>query len=181
MRCRNDPTKWPLKEIPQQFLFKNNLNAQHPLFAHPMGPPSIVPLISPDLMVKNLPAPLPPPSIHIVSDPQAAMNLNPDVPEFIPRSGSIELKTEENCDKNDCEQTNKDFKEITATNCETIESSNKTNSQHSKYGKNIKVKCYLISLNLNSEQKKVKSSLINIFFFFFFIPFCDAYFSISLL
>ncbi|XP_050532107.1 la-related protein 1B [Daktulosphaira vitifoliae] len=103
VRCRNDPTKWPLKEIPQQFLFKNNL--QHPLFTHPMGPPSIVPLISPDLLVKNLPAPPPPPSIHVVTDP-LAMNLNPDVPEFIPRSGPNESKTDENCDTNDCELVN---------------------------------------------------------------------------
>lgn len=131
MRCRNDPLKWPLKEIPQQFLFNNNLNAQHPLFAHPMGPPSIVPLISPDLMVKNLPAAPPPPSIQIVSDLQAAMNLNPDVPEFVPRSGPVESKTEENCDTNDCEQ----IKEKNTT-CSS-ETFNKTTSQHSKFGKNI--------------------------------------------
>ncbi|XP_050441321.1 la-related protein 1B isoform X2 [Adelges cooleyi] len=103
VRSRNDPTKWPLKEIPQQFLFKNNLSAQHPLFAHPMGPPSIVPLISPDLMVKNLPAPPPIPSVHVVPDP-LTMNLNPDVPEFIPRSGPTESKTDDNCDRNDCQQ-----------------------------------------------------------------------------
>jgi len=136
VRCRTDPTKWPLKEIPQQFLFKNNLNAQHPLFAHPMGPPTIVPLISPDLMVKNLPAPPPPPSIHIVSDPQAAMNLNPDVPEFVPRYGPIESKTEENCDTTDCEQTKIKDTSITSRS-ELIEAPNKTNGQHSKFGKNI--------------------------------------------
>uniref|UniRef100_A0A2H8THF0 La-related protein 1 n=1 Tax=Melanaphis sacchari TaxID=742174 RepID=A0A2H8THF0_9HEMI len=133
VRCRTDPTKWPLKEIPQQFLFKNNLNAQNPLYTHPMGPPSIVPLISPDLMVKNLPAPPPPPSIHIVSDPQAAMNLNPDVPEFVPRNGPIELKTEENCDRNenDCEQIK--TKDTCFTNIdELIEIPNKSNGQHSK-------------------------------------------------
>lgn len=134
MRCRNDPMKWPLKEIPQQFLFKNNLNAQHPLFAHPMGPPSIVPLISPDLMVKNLPAAPPPPSIHVVSDPQAAMNLNPDVPEFVPRSGPVESKTEENCDTNDCKQIDE------KNTMSSYETSNKTNGQHSKLGKNLNVK-----------------------------------------
>lgn len=135
MRCRNDPTKWPLKEIPQQFLFKNNLNAQHPLFAHPMGPPSIVPLISPDLMVRNLPAPPPPPSMHIISDPQVAMNLNPDVPEFVPRNGPLELKTEKNCDTNDCEQINKDSeKNITICNTENNETANKNINQHTKFG-----------------------------------------------
>jgi len=101
-----------------------------------MGPPTIVPLISPDLMVKNLPAPPPPPSIHIVSDPQAAMNLNPDVPEFVPRNGPIELKTEENCDTNDCQQTRiKDIPFI--SNGEVIDTSNKSNGQHSKIGNNI--------------------------------------------
>jgi len=133
VRCRTDPTKWPLKEIPQQFLFKNSLNAQHPLFAHPMGPPSIIPLISPDLMVKNLPAPPPPPSIHIVSDLQAAMNLNPDVPEFVPRNGPIESKTEENCDTNNCEQI-KDTKKIAYNGSQCSETS-KTNSQHSTFSK----------------------------------------------
>lgn len=78
-----------------------------------MGPPSIVPLISPDLMVKNLPAPPPPSSIHVISDNQIVMNLNPDVPEFVPRSGSVELKTEENCDTIDFEQTKKDDEEST--------------------------------------------------------------------
>lgn len=133
--------KWPLKEIPQQFLFKNNLNAQHPLFAHPMGPPSIVPLISPDLMVKNLPAAPPPPSIHVVSsDPQAAMNLNPDVPEFVPRSGPVESKTEENCDTNDCKQ----IKEKSTT--DSSETSNKINGQHSQFGKNINTWIKMINL-----------------------------------
>lgn len=136
MRCRTNPSKWPLKEIPQQFLFKNNLHAQHPLFAHPMGPPSIVPLISPDLMVRNLPAPPPPPSIHVVSDLQAAMNLNPDVPEFIPRNGSIESKTEVDCDNNDNEQSKNDVKK--SSNSEediVIVTSNTT--QHSEFSKFI--------------------------------------------
>lgn len=116
-------------------MFKNNLNAQNPLFAHPMGPPSIVPLISPDLMVKNLPAPPPPPSIQIVSDSQSVMNLNPDVPEFVPRSGPIELKTEDNCDTIDCEQIKINNEKNTTS--EHIETSNKINGQHLKYGKNI--------------------------------------------
>jgi len=90
-----------------------------------MGPPSIVPLISPDLMVKNLPAPPPPPSIHVVSDPQIVMNLNPDVPEFVPRSGPIESKTEENCDTIDLEQTNKD----------NTDNKKNTGSQLSEFGK----------------------------------------------
>lgn len=128
MRCRNNPTKWPLKEIPQQFLFKNNLNGQHPLFAHPMGPPTIVPLISPDLMVKNLPAAPPPPSIHIVSDPQISMNLNPDVPEFIPRSSPVDLKTEDNCDTNDCEQIINVNTHNSTSNGENTEISNTTTS-----------------------------------------------------
>lgn len=100
-----------------------------------MGPPTIVPLISPDLMVKNLPAPPPPPSIHIVSDPQAAMNLNPDVPEFVPRNGPIELKTEENCDTNDCELTRIKDTPFTSSG-EVLDTSNKSNGQHSKIGKN---------------------------------------------
>lgn len=99
-----------------------------------MGPPTIVPLISPDLMVKNLPAPPPPPSIHVVSDPQAAMNLNPDVPEFVPRNGPIESKTEENCDTNDCEQTKIKDTPVTKSD-ELIETPNKSNGQHSKLGK----------------------------------------------
>lgn len=101
-----------------------------------MGLPSIVPLISPDLMVKNLPAPPPPPSIHIVSDPQAAMNLNPDVPEFVPRSGPIESKTEDNCDTIDCEQIENNNEKNTISSSEHIETSNKINGQHLKYGKN---------------------------------------------
>lgn len=101
-----------------------------------MGLPSIVPLISPDLMVKNLPAPPPPPSIHIVSDPQAAMNLNPDVPEFVPRSGPIESKTEDNCDTIDCEQIENNNEKNTISSSEHIETSNKMNGQHLKYGKN---------------------------------------------
>lgn len=132
MRCRSNPTKWPLKEIPQQFLFKNNLNGQHPLFAHPMGLPTIVPLISPDLMVKNLPAAPPPPSIHIVSDSQVSMNLNPDVPEFIPRSSSVELKTEDNCDTNDCEQIKKVNNQSSTINGEYIESSNDKTTSNSE-------------------------------------------------
>lgn len=132
MRCRNDPLKWPLDEIPQQFLFKNSLNAQNALFAHPMGPPSIVPLISPDLMVKNLPAPPPPPSIHIVSDPQVVLNLNPDVPEFVPRSGPIESKTEENCDTNDSNQIEKNIDKCATSSSEH----DKIDSQHSNIGKN---------------------------------------------
>lgn len=102
-----------------------------------MGPPSIVPLISPDLMVKNLPAPPPPPSIHIVSDPQAAMNLNPDVPEFVPRSGTVESKTEDNCDTIDCEQIKTDNEKNITSCSEHTEASSKINSHHSKYGKNI--------------------------------------------
>lgn len=101
-----------------------------------MGPPTIVPLISPDLMVKNLPAPPPPPSIHIVSDPQAAMNLNPDVPEFVPRNGPIESKTEENCDTNDCEQTKIKDTPFTSSG-EVIDVSNTSNGEHSKIGENI--------------------------------------------
>jgi len=100
-----------------------------------MGPPTIVPLISPDLMVKNLPAPPPPPSIHIVSDPQAAMNLNPDVPEFVPRNGPIELKTEENCDTNESELTRIKDTPFTS-NGEVLDISNKSNGQHTKIGKN---------------------------------------------
>lgn len=101
-----------------------------------MGPPTIVPLISPDLMVKNLPAPPPPPSIHIVSDPHAVMNLNPDVPEFVPRNGPIESKTEKNCDTNDYEKTK--IKDTPSTSSsKVIDASNKSNGQHSKIGKNI--------------------------------------------
>lgn len=107
-----------------------------------MGPPSIVPLISPDLMVRNLPAPPPPPSIHVVSDLQAAMNLNPDVPEFVPRNGSIESKTEVDCDINDHEQLNKDVeKSSSSNNGEDIVPANITASQHSNFGK-IKVLNY---------------------------------------
>lgn len=103
-----------------------------------MGPPSIVPLISPDLMVKNLPAPPPPPSIHVVSDSQAAMNLNPDVPEFVPRSGPVETKTEENCDTNDCKQIKKDNqKNNNIGNGERIEIFNANDNQHSTFGKNF--------------------------------------------
>lgn len=97
-----------------------------------MGPPSIVPLISPDLMVKNLPAPPPPPSINIISDPQTAMNLNPDVPEFVPRSSPLELKTEKNCDTNDCEQMKNDIENnISFSSSENIVT---TIDQHSTYG-----------------------------------------------
>lgn len=150
MRCRNDPTKWPLKEIPQQFLFKNNLNAQHPLFAHPMGPQSIVPLISPDLLVKNLPTPPPPPSIHVVTDPHATMNLNPDVPEFVPRSGPIESKTEENCDTSGCEQIKKEIVNNPTSNGKSIETSNITINQHSKFGKNLNIYNESLDFKLNS-------------------------------
>lgn len=118
-------------------MFKNNLNAQHPLFAHPMGPPSIVPLISPDLMVKNLPAPPPPPSIHVVSDPQAAMNLNPDVPEFVPRNSPVDSKTEENCDTIGCEQI-KQNKNSSTNNENTVTLTN-TVSPNPKYGKNLSI------------------------------------------
>lgn len=87
-----------------------------------MGPPSIVPLISPDLIVKHLPAPPPPHNLHVISDPQVVMNLNPDVPEFVPRNGPIESKTEEKCDTNGFEQTKQDNEK-------------KTVSQHSEFGK----------------------------------------------
>jgi len=99
-----------------------------------MGPPSIVPLISPDLIVKHLPAPPPPHSIHVISDPQVVMNLNPDVPEFVPRSGPVESKTEENCDTNDVEQTKRDKEKNTV-------------NQHSEFGKIsifICIKTYMI-------------------------------------
>lgn len=98
-----------------------------------MGPPSIVPLISPDLMVKNLPAPPPPPSIHIVSDLQAAMNLNPDVPEFVPRSGPLESKTDENCDKNGQEQIKSDIDKSTSSDVHHVTS--ETTTQNMKFGK----------------------------------------------
>lgn len=115
-------------------MFKNNLTAQNPLFAHPMGPPSIVPLISPDLMVKTLPPP--PPSIFVVSNVQAAMNLNPDVPEFVPRNGDKDSKTEENCDTNDCEQTKEETEINSNTRSDELPvTSNKTTIQHSKSGK----------------------------------------------
>lgn len=100
-----------------------------------MGPPSIVPLISPDLMVKNLPAPPPPPSIHIVSDLHAAMNLNPDVPEFVPRNGPLESKTDENCDTNDQEQIKTTIDKSTNSDVHNVTS--ETTSQNIKFGKII--------------------------------------------
>jgi len=71
------------------------------------------------------------------------MNLNPDVPEFVPRNGPIESKTEENCDTNDCEQTK--LKDTPFTNDgELIETPNKSNGQHSKIGKNINNNTFLM-------------------------------------
>lgn len=137
MRCRNDPTKWPLKEIPQHLLSNNNLNIYHPLFSHPMERPPIIPSNFPNLMVRNLPAPLPPRNTYGISNSQVSTNLNPDVPEFIPRNILVKLKTEENYDIKDCEQTKKDLnKNATSSDKQPIEKSNKITSQHFEFGNN---------------------------------------------
>lgn len=149
MRCRKDPTMWPLTEIPQQFLFNMHFDMQHPLFCHPMGFPPIVPLICPDLMVRNLPVPIPPSSIHIISGPKFT-SLNPDTPEFIPRSVLVKLKTEDNYEKKDGEQIKKDIgKNTTSSDEHNIEISNETTTLHSKFGKNIIIYNYNIKLMIN--------------------------------